>query len=201
MKKMILTLCVFSTLSVLADTPITSAEIKIALGKTIVKQSDIQLQQRHFTDEIESLKDSVKELKKELDGYRKSTVVASKPISIDEETVAIAYFSNIREKPKFNSKSIKQVPICTKMKIKECSVNNSSEVWCQLDNGGYIRKDLLSFNNIRISTSKELNSEIEDLINPTTQQMNILGISQDGRWACLEDGSKVSTRNLNITKF
>lgn len=70
MKKMILALCVFSTLSVLADTPITSAEIKIALGKTIVKQSDIQLQQRHFTDEIESLKDSVKELKKELDGYR-----------------------------------------------------------------------------------------------------------------------------------
>jgi len=181
------------------DREITATDIKVSLGKAIINQKEILLEQEFIRDNVKELKQEIKKLKnaKELTNKESShtrimlsPMISTSKISAKKIAVTSSSFTNIRTKPTTHSKVLSIVPVCTEVMIKECKKNIHNSLWCKIKKGGFIKKSLLSFKKDGFIAKKKRSEQF----------IEVLGLSRDKQWACVDDRVLVSTNLLEISK-
>lgn len=107
---------------------LTDSELKKAVGKTILNQKDLMINQDYLYKEVNTLKRDLESLKKLL----KDREDNHKLDSLSLRAMTIFSFTNIREEPHCDSKIVKIVPKETMLTIAKCEKNSKGSVWCKL---------------------------------------------------------------------
>ena len=216
-KKLIISFCLIATSHAqsFSDDPVTSIEIKQALGRALLKIETMEDENQYFNRRIDNLEKDIKKLQKQRPVLKDIYETKSKPISLsissDTHKLAVtkAIYTNIRELPTRKSRVISTLPMCSKVAIKECKVNGSDGVWCKLKGYGYINKKILSFKKARLSIARNFNLRSRPEINPNNIVTNtiekgtieVFGISQNKIWACVEDDLFISANAIENKSY
>lgn len=178
------------------DTLLTSDQVVRAVGRLIVDQDKVK-------DKQYKLNRTIVDLKKRLKRLEKGNGKIDNSNQAEYMTAVAVTNSNIRKKPTTLSQKIGFTSMCSIVHVKKCVYSNGS-IWCQVKNGGYINKYLLSFDKIKFIPQKgykyyrEPNSNEKFLIKEPYFFNKILinGISLHGKWSCLSNGYYLKNSKL-----
>lgn len=198
MIRIILLVASLLTLNIGANELITSVEMKRALGKIVIMQDRMDYESSLMKDDMKNQKSKVKQLRRELDELK-----LMKRRSM-QSAVVVAGMLNIRYQPTNTSKVIRILESCSKVRISECSKKDDNNYWCRLENGGYASSKYLSFSSTTVKAKKNYairagvsNGESSIVANTNNiQNITVLGITLNKKWACIDDKVMVSTKSI-----